>query len=136
MKIIGINKETKEKVWFDTSWSWGNSYGHNLVCRWKEEKGLTLRSTGNRMNIDPSDYNWTVENIETENKINLCDNCDNNFANCKAKNIIFGTGIGNDNIIACEKYKPISNILKEEINYLNKIIEKLESNLCPSCAKY
>jgi len=56
------------------------------------------------------DYGWeiTVENIETENKVHLCNSCKNKYPSCNPKNVIFGTGVGLDNIIACEKYKAYS----------------------------
>ena len=43
-----------------------------------------------------------------DNQINLCDSCDYSYPDCPAKNddVIFGNGIGNDNICACNKYKP------------------------------
>ena len=43
-----------------------------------------------------------------ENNINLCDSCKNrdNFPYCPANenDILYGTGIGNDNICCCSKY--------------------------------
>ena len=38
------------------------------------------------------------------NKINLCNTCKLCFADCKAENVEFGDGIGNDNVIKCETY--------------------------------
>lgn len=44
-----------------------------------------------------------------ENKIHLCDSCEKCYPECDAKseNIIFGNGIGEDNICACSKYTPL-----------------------------
>ena len=43
-----------------------------------------------------------------DNQTNLCDSCDYLYPDCPSKNddVIFGNGIGNDNICACNKYKP------------------------------
>lgn len=35
-------------------------------------------------------------------KIHLCDSCVYEFATCEAKNIEFGNGKGNDNVIDCD----------------------------------
>ena len=45
---------------------------------------------------------------QPDNQINLCDSCDYSYPDCPSKNddVIFGNGIGNDNICACNKYKP------------------------------
>ena len=39
---------------------------------------------------------------------NLCDSCGYSYPECPSKNddVIFGNGIGNDSICACNKYKP------------------------------
>lgn len=40
---------------------------------------------------------------------NLCNYCQLEFATCpKANHIVFGNGVGNDNIIECSEYVPIS----------------------------
>lgn len=42
-------------------------------------------------------------------KDNLCSYCGYEFATCpKASHIKFGTGVGNDNVIECSEYVPIS----------------------------
>ncbi|MFH1230042.1 MAG: hypothetical protein V1709_00955 [Planctomycetota bacterium] len=33
--------------------------------------------------------------------VNLCEDCNQCFAECQAKDIVFGTGIGNDNVVQC-----------------------------------
>ncbi len=105
MVIIGIHKETKEKVYFDTDYSWGNAYHHCLVCKYGEKIEPKLFGIDNRFGIEPTNYDWTIESIEVKNNIHLCLSCLNKYPNCNAENIIFGTGLGNDNIIACEKYQ-------------------------------
>ena len=46
-------------------------------------------------------------NKVNDTKINLCDTCSNrcNFPLCMPQELEFGDGIGNDNIIKCERYK-------------------------------
>lgn len=43
-----------------------------------------------------------------DNKVNLCDSCSYEHAECPSAltNVMFGDGVGNDNICACSKYKP------------------------------
>lgn len=40
------------------------------------------------------------------NQIHLCDSCKYNYPNCPAENedVLFGNGVGNDNICCCAKY--------------------------------
>lgn len=40
------------------------------------------------------------------NQIHLCDSCISNYPNCPAENkdVLFGNGVGNDNICCCAKY--------------------------------
>jgi len=45
--------------------------------------------------------------IAKNNEINLCDTCEHMFPSCNSRNIIFGTGKGNDNVAACSIYKPV-----------------------------
>ncbi len=39
----------------------------------------------------------------TDEQENLCDGCLNHFATCEAK-VKFGSGVGDDNVIACNLY--------------------------------
>lgn len=63
---------------------------------------------------DPRDIDVAHEIIgmlpsaQPDNQINLCDSCNYSYPDCPSKNddVIFGNGIGNDNICACNKYKP------------------------------
>lgn len=54
-----------------------------------------------------------------DNQTNLCDSCDYSYPDCPSKtdDVIFGNGIGNDNICACNKYKPSAH---PEIIYCKK----------------
>lgn len=49
-----------------------------------------------------------MPSAQPDNQTNLCDSCDYSYPDCPTKNddVIFGNGIGNDNICACNKYKP------------------------------
>ena len=49
----------------------------------------------------------TAQEIGQENEVNLCDSCCHIQPTCSGDNIIFGTGVGDDNIIACNSYEPI-----------------------------
>lgn len=46
------------------------------------------------------------------NKIHLCNSCQKTYPECdsKAEDIIFGNGIGNDNICACACYLPAADV--------------------------
>lgn len=37
--------------------------------------------------------------------LNLCDTCEHDYPICNGKQVRFGTGKGNDNIIKCNTYK-------------------------------
>lgn len=53
-------------------------------------------------------YKRGLTDAQPDNQINLCDSCDYSYPDCPSKDddVIFGNGIGNDNICACNKYKP------------------------------
>ena len=40
-----------------------------------------------------------------EEAVNLCNNCENEFATCNSSPK-FGAGFGNDNVYECDKFKP------------------------------
>lgn len=40
------------------------------------------------------------------NKINLCDSCMRDVPTCKGDDLLFGSGVGNDNVISCNSYLP------------------------------
>jgi hypothetical protein len=42
--------------------------------------------------------------MKKDTKINLCDECKLEFAECKS-NPMFGNGYGNDNVYQCDKYE-------------------------------
>jgi len=53
-----------------------------------------------------------LPSAQPDNQINLCDNCKYLYPDCPSKNddVIFGNGVGNDNICACNKYKPSAQL--------------------------
>jgi len=48
----------------------------------------------------------TIQELGMTNEVNLCNSCTKDYPGCNYKNVIFGTGIGNDNIAACSTYIP------------------------------
>ena len=64
-------------------------------------------------------YKRGLTDAQPDNQINLCDSCDYSYPDCPSKDddVIFGNGIGNDNICACNKYKPSA---QPEIIYCKK----------------
>lgn len=79
-----------------------------------------------------------------DNQVHLCDSCKYDYPNCPSESddVIFGNGIGNDNICACNKYKPSSqpDLGKYEYHYdhTDCIWYRPEArNRCPvTCAQY
>lgn len=49
----------------------------------------------------------TAQEVGQVNEVNLCDSCCHFQPVCECNNLIFGTGLGDDNIIACDGYEPI-----------------------------
>lgn len=47
-----------------------------------------------------------ITNI-TNNGVHLCNSCSYDYPKCDDIQIIFGDGIGNDNICCCNKYEPL-----------------------------
>ena len=71
---------------------------------WDEEPCDSCTSGGSGNHWKP-----TIElGREINNKVNLCDSCKYTFPDCSSKesDMIFGNGIGDDNICACAKYVP------------------------------
>jgi len=68
-----------------------------------------------------------LPSAQPDNQTNLCDSCDYSYPDCPSKNddVIFGNGIGNDNICACNKYKPSAQPEPIRINLNEPIKVKL-----------
>lgn len=49
----------------------------------------------------------TVQELGMENEVNLCASCSHEMPTCDSDNMIFGSGVGNDNVAACSTYAPI-----------------------------
>ncbi len=47
---------------------------------------------------------WTEKTTD-----NLCDTCEKHIATCDTEpnSLTFGNGVGNDNVIGCNAYKPV-----------------------------
>lgn len=59
-----------------------------------------------RIRVIPSAQPKTIQN----NAVHLCDSCQYTYVTCPShdNDAVFGDGKGNDNICACNKYRPIS----------------------------
>ena len=65
------------------------------------------------------------------NQVNLCDSCTYTYPECPSEkdDVIFGNGIGNDNICACNKYQPTVQPVATDTNVgdkISKFIDGLE----------
>ena len=49
----------------------------------------------------------TVQELGMDNEVNLCASCCHEVPTCESDNMIFGSGIGDDNVAACSNYEPI-----------------------------
>ena len=63
-----------------------------------------------------SELYLSLPSAQPDNQTNLCDSCDYSFPDCPSKyeDVIFGNGIGNDNICACNKQKPSAQPEREK----------------------
>lgn len=93
----------------------------------------------------------TTPTIKLNNQIHLCDSCKYNYPNCPSENedVLFGNGVGNDNICCCAKYlasadRPQGEWIKHEIEDTCRWVEcsechkeypNIEMNFCPNCGK-
>lgn len=78
-----------------------------------ERKESCANCEGCGEGVDPSDERTKImvcSQYKPKAEINLCDTCKDNFCECPAigDNIKFGNGKGNDNVIKCKYYKPIT----------------------------
>ena len=70
---------------------------------------VIIRNNGGYFGTIPSEViTGELQSARPDNQINLCDSCYYSYPDCPSKDddVIFGNGIGNDNICACNKYKP------------------------------
>lgn len=91
-----------------------------------------------------------LPSAQPDNQVNLCDSCTYQYPDCPSKpdDVIFGNGKGNDNICACNKYRPISAQPEREKGKWTHIsdgyvdiyecnqcgdTEDYERNFCPDC---
>lgn len=49
----------------------------------------------------------TVQRLGMTNEVNLCNSCCHEQPACSSDNLIFGSGVGDDNIVACSAYDAI-----------------------------
>lgn len=65
----------------------------------------------------------TIQGYPMVNSVHLCDSCSFELPNCEdEKHIIYGSGVGEDNIAACSDYNPvrIRNYEEERFNTIPK----------------
>lgn len=55
--------------------------------------------------------------VKINDKMNLCEFCEYDYVECPAKDddIVFGNGIGYDNICSCSKYTPFKSKYKSKV---------------------
>jgi len=73
---------------------------------------------------------------QPDNQTNLCDSCNYSYPDCPSKNddVIFGNGIGNDNICACNKYKPSAQPEQRWIPVTERLPEENMWTICQNDA--
>lgn len=66
------------------------------------------------------------------NAVHLCDSCQHTYVTCPShgNDAVFGDGKGNDNICACNKYRPIS-ARPEQPSEIQDILDYLDTALHP-----
>jgi len=64
---------------------------------------------GHAITVDHLPFNCLIRDelwrLLKQHQTHLCKSCKYDFATCKAKYIVFGDCIGNDNVIECELYE-------------------------------
>lgn len=72
------------------------------------------------------------------NQVNLCDSCTYTYPECPSEkdDVIFGNGIGNDNICACNKYQPTIQPEPQWIPVSERLPETEEFVLASLTGKY
>jgi len=50
-----------------------------------------------------------LSEVGMSNQVNLCDSCCYVQPTCEGNNMIFGDGVGNDNVVSCSIYEAIYN---------------------------
>ena len=76
-----------------------------------------------------------LPSAQPDNQTNLCDSCDYSYPDCPSKydDVIFGNGIGNDNICACNKYKPSAQPERKKGEWIK--ISPANIYECSKCGK-
>lgn len=71
------------------------------------------------------------------NKIHLCNSCQKTYLECdsKAEDIIFGNGIGNDNICACACYLPAADVTSVVHGTWLPIVSYNNTYKCSECGR-
>jgi len=71
-----------------------------------------------------------MSSVCPDNQVHLCDSCSYTYPECPSEytDMIFGNGIGNDNVCACSKYIPSAQPKKGKWNRLD--MDTLNCNKC------
>jgi hypothetical protein len=89
LELVSLHPFNIQSVDFE----WDDEHKLNYTNKTHEDFSAVFGKENNNQNIDVS-------------KINLCDSCRNCLPVCDSNydDVVFGNGIGNDNIIECSKY--------------------------------
>lgn len=71
------------------------------------------------------------------NQVNLCDSCTYTYPECPSEkdDVIFGNGIGNDNICACNKYQPTVQPVSEILTHKSQPTKITNLEYIKTCSK-
>lgn len=115
-----------------------DEFGNAVELQPIQQKQDILDYLDNVLHPIVSPQNWNVysdlydmvlslTSAQPDNKVNLCDSCRFTYPSCpsETQDVIFGNGIGNDNICACSKYEPL-----KQKNTTDELIQ------CKDCEYY
>ena len=84
------------------------SGNQNFICEMKLIAWRYCKRCGKVIELNYFPFNRTISEEldirEEEHQLHLCKSCSKEFPTCDARKVIFGTCIGNDNVIECDKF--------------------------------
>lgn len=107
--IVGI--DTPEGSY---TYHYENNYYSLFDCeeleRGKHWDGHTEKDVTRLLSLPKAQLSCEGTISAPNNQVNLCDSCTYTYPECPSEkdDVIFGNGIGNDNICACNKYQPVA----------------------------
>lgn len=101
------------------------------------EAGSDMRNMLDEIEALPPAQPQRIQN----NAVHLCDSCQYTYVTCPShgNDAVFGDGKGNDNICACNKYRPISEQPQRPKGYMKiKVISAVDGEglFCENCDAY